>query len=114
MKRAFVAFLSAILLVSPALAQKKPAVDKAQVTDFLAEAIAIDSVCDGLQVHMEYLFVVLQRAKISLDEILPEAGARSVSYMAGFAEDGVPQVCARGGEYYGPQGNKFANMLTLQ
>jgi hypothetical protein len=114
MKRAFVAFLSAIVLVSPALAQKTPAVDKVQVADFLAEAIAIDSICDGFQVHMEYLWVVLQRSKIELDEILPEAGAKSASYMASFAEDGVQQVCARGAEYYGPQGSKFANMLTLQ
>ena len=113
MKRAFVAFLSAIVLTTPAWADKKEE-QKAQTTDFLAEAIAIDSVCNSLQVHMEYLFIVLQRAKINLDEILPEAGVRSASYMPDFAEDGEGEVCRRGAEYYGPQGNKFPNMLTLE
>lgn len=113
MKRAFFAFLSAMVLASPAWPQAKE-VQKAEVTEFLAEAIAIDSVCDALQVHMEYLWVVLQRSKINLDEILPEAGAKSASYMPAFAEDGAALVCSRGAEYYGPQGTKFVNMLTLQ
>lgn len=120
MTRAFYAILSMLALVAltlPASAltkEEQRAARRTAVTGFLAEAIAIDSVCDALQIHMEYLWVELQRAKIDLDEILPEAGAQSASFMPDFATAGAPAVCRRGVEYYGPQGSKFPNMLTLQ
>lgn len=113
MMRAMFALLLAGMLATPAFAVTKEE-RQAQVTDFLAEAIAIDSVCDALQVHMEYVWVTLQQAKINLDDLLPEAGAKSASYMTEYAEDGQQMVCRMGAEYYGPQGSKFPNMLTLQ
>jgi len=120
MKRAIFALLSTVALVVmtlPASAltkEEQRAAQRMRVTGFLAEAIAIDSVCDALQIHMEYLFVELQRAKLDLDEILPEAGAQSASFMPNFAAAGAPEVCRRGAEYFGPQGSKYPNMLTLQ
>ncbi|MGE3305119.1 MAG: hypothetical protein AB7I52_04045 [Rhizobiaceae bacterium] len=117
MRKAVLAILVSVSLAFPAFAQKgrekAMAEARTQLVDFLAEAIAIDSVCPMLKLHTEYIWVMLSQVKVNLDELLPEAGAKSSSYMDHFAQLGVGPVCQLGSDYYGPQGSKAPNMLML-
>lgn len=119
MKKAVLAILVSFALAVPAFAQKGQNREKAmetaraQLVDFLAEAIAIDSVCPLLKLHTEYIWVMLTQVKVNLDDLLPDAGAKSATYMDHFAKLGVQAVCQLGSEYYGPQGSKASNMLML-
>ena len=117
MRKAVLTILVSVSLAFPAFAQKgrEKAMEeaRAQLVDFLAESIAIDSVCPVLKLQTEYIWVMLNQVKVDLDDLLPEAGAKSTTYMEHFARLGVAAVCQLGSDYYGPQGSKAANMLTL-
>ncbi len=113
MLRAVLVPVASVAMALPATAATKEE-QRAKAVDFLAEAIAMDSVCSVLQLHMEYIWVELQQAKLNLDEILPEAGAKSAEYMPRYAQLGENEVCRLGAEYYGPRGSKARNMLTTQ
>ena len=79
--------------------------------DQIAEAIAMDSACRSLQVDLNIMTVIVQRAGLDMDKVLEEAGSRSAAYLEQYAKSGEQAVCQAGMILYGPKGSNAMNFL---
>jgi len=82
--------------------------------DQIAEAIAMDSACRSLQVDLNIMTVIVQRAGLDMDKVLEEAGSRSAAYLEQYAKSGEDAVCQAGLILYGPKGSNAMNFLIPQ